>query len=255
MANPKNKQGTESDSTQQNPSNVSEFSPQSAKTDKGASFGSESTSTHTSGLTPAGSSAQGNPSSTQGQTLTESNLTGQTGSRSQGSTGGAATATARSFIDQAKETAGQAYEAVTEKAATTLDQRKTTISSGLTTVADSVRQVSENLGSSKTESGLAEAAAKYTNTAAKKLQDAAGYFEGRNVKEMARDLEGFARRNPALFFGAAFGLGVIAARFLKSTPTRYNEMGAGAGFSGSSDRRLNSPSSQNTTSEFSSNPR
>src|SRR5687767_10190009 len=75
-----------------------------------------------------------------------------TGTRGEGSTG-AATARAKTFYDQAKETAGQAYEAVTDKAANKLDEQKTMLTGGLTTVADSVRQVSENLGSSKTESG------------------------------------------------------------------------------------------------------
>jgi hypothetical protein len=135
---------------------------------------------------------------------------------------GAATATARSLYDQAKETAGQAYEAVTDKAATKLDEQKSTLSGGLTTVADSVRQVSQNLGSSKTDSGLAEAAAKYTSTAAQKLEDVAGYFETRGVRDMARDLEGFARKNPAVFFGAAFGVGFLVARFLKSSTPRYD---------------------------------
>jgi hypothetical protein len=104
------------------------------------------------------------------------------------------------------------------------------LSDGLSTVADSVRQVGENLGSSSTDSGLAEAAAKYTNTAAQKLEDVAGYFETRNVREMARDLEGFARRNPAVFLGAAFGLGFLAARFLKSTTPKYDSAAAGREF-------------------------
>jgi hypothetical protein len=149
-----------------------------------------------------------------------------TGKSPRGGTGdgrsGAATATARSLYDQAKETAGQAYEAVTDKAATKLDEQKSTLSGGLTTVADSVRQVSQNLGSSKTDSGLAEAAAKYTSTAAQKLEDVAGYFETRGVRDRARDLEGFARKNPAVFFGAAFGVGFLVARFLKSSTPRYD---------------------------------
>ncbi len=155
-------------------------------------------------------------------------------SKGNGGTGAAtATATVRSFYDQAKETAGQAYEAVTEKAATKLDEQKSSLSGGLTTVADSVRQVGDNLGASKAEGGIAEAAAKYTNTTAQKIEDVAGYFETRSVREMARDLEGFARRNPAIFLGAAFGLGVIAARFLKSTPQRHDETGVGREFAAS----------------------
>jgi hypothetical protein len=83
--------------------------------------------------------------------------------------------------------------------------------------------MSANLGSAKTDSGLAESAAKYTDTAARKIENLAGYFETRSVRDMARDLEGYARRNPAIFLGAAFGLGVLAARFLKSSPQNFNE--------------------------------
>ena len=138
---------------------------------------------------------------------------------------GTAAAPARSFYNQAKETAGKAYEAVTDKTAQKLDDQRTTLSGGLATVADSVRQVSDNLGSSQTDSGLAEAAAKYTNTAADKIENVASYFETKSVREMARDLEGYARRNPALFIGAAFGLGLLAARFLKSTPPQFGDTG------------------------------
>jgi len=144
-----------------------------------------------------------------------------------GSGSGAATATARSFYDQAKETAGQAYDVVSEKAVTKIDEQKSTLSGGISTVADSIRQVGDNLGSSQTDSGLAESAAKYTQTAAQKLEDVAGYFETKSVKDMARDLEGFARRNPIAFLGAAFGLGLIAARFLKSGSS--NQFGGNTG--------------------------
>ncbi len=152
--------------------------------------------------------------------------------------GGTATATVRSFYDQAKESAGQAYEVVTDKAATKLDEQKSTLSGGLTTVADSVRQVGDNLGASTTESGLAEAAAKYTNTTAQKIEDVAGYFETHSVRDMARDLEGFARRNPAVFLGAAFGLGLLAARFLKSTPREKDNKSADSARSTATARGL-----------------
>jgi len=143
---------------------------------------------------------------------------------------GSAAATARSFYDQAKETAGQAYEAVSEKAAGKLDEKRSTLSDGLSAVADSVRQVSSNLGSSQTDNSLAEAAAKYTDTAARKIENVAGYFENKDVRAMARDLESFARRNPAIFIGAAFGAGFLVARFLKSTAPDRSSMAAGRDF-------------------------
>ena len=204
--------GDQSDSPQNKQNNVTEFNSQQSKSET--------------------------PSST-----TPSNKQDGAIRRGTGSSSGAATAPAKALIDQAKETASQAYDAVTDKAATKLDEQKSTLSGGLSTVADSVRQVGENLNSSTTESGLAEAAAKYTNTAAQKLEDVAGYFETKNVREMARDLEGFARRNPAVFLGAAFGLGFLAARFLKSTAPKYDTARAGQTFSSSSANRESHPGS------------
>jgi len=198
--------GDQSDSPQNKQNNVTDFNSQQSKSETSSST---------------------NPSNKQDGAIR----------RGTGSSSGAATAPAKTLIDQAKETASQAYDAVTDKAATKLDEQKSTLSGGLSTVAESVRQVGENLNSSTTESGLAEAAAKYTNTAAQKLEDVAGYFETRNVREMARDLEGFARRNPAVFLGAAFGLGFLAARFLKSTPLKYDTAYAGREFSSSTAKR------------------
>ncbi|HMJ08228.1 MAG TPA: hypothetical protein VK468_04440 [Pyrinomonadaceae bacterium] len=129
---------------------------------------------------------------------------------------GAATATARSFYDQAKETAGQAYEAVTDKAAATIDERKSTLSDGLTSVAETIRQAGDKLTGPETKSGITETAAKYTDTAAQKLEQAANYFEQKDVRQMVRDAEDYARRNPAVFIAAAFGAGVLIARFLKA---------------------------------------
>jgi hypothetical protein len=208
--------GDQSDSPKNKQNNVTEFSSPQSKGEASAKSTSSSS-----------------------ENRSESSLSRETRSGS----GGTATATARSLMDQAKETAGQAYDAVTDKAANKLNEQKSTLSGGLTSVAESVRQVGENLGSSGTESGLTEAAAKYTNTAAQKLEDVAGYFETRNVREMARDLEGFARRNPAVFLGAAFGLGFIAARFLKSSTPKHDTATVGREFSASASNRESNPGS------------
>ena len=139
-----------------------------------------------------------------------------------GSGAGAAAAPAKSFYDQAKDTAGQAYDAVSEKAVTKMDEQRSNLSDGLSTVANTIRNVGDDISSAKTESGLADSAAKYTRTAAEKIEGVAAYFENKDVRAMARDLEGFARRNPAIFLGAAFGLGFLAARFFKSSSPKVS---------------------------------
>lgn len=139
------------------------------------------------------------------------------------SQGGAATATAKSFYDQAKETASQAVNVVTDKATTKLDEQKSTLTEGLSTVADTIRQAGGTLSNPQNQSGLTQTAAKYTDTAAQKVDQVAQYFEQRDVKQMVRDVEGYARRNPAVFIGAAFAAGILLSRFFKAGTTNYVE--------------------------------
>lgn len=136
----------------------------------------------------------------------------------------------RSLLDQAKDTAGQAYNSAAEKATSKIAEQKSSLSSGLTSVADSVRKVGENLKGSDSEGGIAKYTAEYSDAAAQKIEQAANYFERKDIKEMYRDVENFARSNPAIFVGGAFALGILAARFLKSSSPKHLTDGAGQTF-------------------------
>jgi hypothetical protein len=127
---------------------------------------------------------------------------------------------AKGVLDQAKNTAGEAYDAVAEKAALTLKEQKSGISESLSSVADSVRRMGQELGRSDDKVGLASATARYTDTAARKLDDVANYFESTDLTNMMNDVKDFARNNPAVFLGGAFAAGVLLARFLKSSAER-----------------------------------
>jgi hypothetical protein len=87
----------------------------------------------------------------------------------------------------------------------------------LTSVADSLKQVGGSLREADDETGITELTAKYGESLANQIEQISNYFERKDVREMMRDVEGFARRNPALFIGGAFTLGLLAARFLKSS--------------------------------------
>jgi hypothetical protein len=158
-------------------------------------------------------------SGTAGSTSTIGGGTSGSTSGTSGLTAESAKETARGLIDQAKGTAGQAFGAATQRATEVLDEKKVGLASGLTGVADAVRQVGETLRSSDEETGIPVKAAEYSDTLAQQIEKISGYFERNDVRTMVRDVEGYARRNPALFIGAAFGLGLLAARFLKSSPS------------------------------------
>lgn len=127
--------------------------------------------------------------------------------------------TASTLLDQAKNTAGEAYDKVAEKASMSIQERKAGVTGGLRTVAGSVRQVGQNLDQTKDKTPLADYSARYANKAADKLEQVAGYFDNRDLRAISRDIENYARRNPAIFIGTAFAVGLLAARFLKSSPT------------------------------------
>ena len=44
-----------------------------------------------------------------------------------------------------------------------------------------------------------------------------------DLTHLVDDIGNFARREPILFLGGAFALGVIASRFLKATPSRIRD--------------------------------
>ena len=138
--------------------------------------------------------------------------------------------TAKGLYDQAKSTAGQAFGAATKRATEVLDEQKGTVAGGLTTVADSIKQVGENLTSAEEPNKITETAAKYTNSLAEQIENISGYFERKDVRDMVRDVESFARRYPAYFIGGAVALGFLAARFLKSSSPKNRTGGTGRTF-------------------------
>jgi len=168
-------------------------------------------------------------SSTTGISGTQ-NKTGSTGSGASGLSVDSAKETARGLYDQAKSTAGQAFGAATKRATEVLDEQKGTVASGLTSVADSIKQVGENLNTTNEPNPIAEKAAQYTSSLAGQIENLSGYFERKDVRDMVRDVETFARRYPAYFIGGAVALGFLAARFLKSSNPGQRRGGAGRTF-------------------------
>jgi len=64
--------------------------------------------------------------------------------------------------------------------------------------------------------GLCELAVR----AAEQVDEASGYLRRREVRELVRDLEAFARRHPAAFVGGSLATGLLLARFFKSSGER-----------------------------------
>ncbi len=130
---------------------------------------------------------------------------------------------ARENAESAKSITDNALGQVKDKAANVLDGQKVKLTSGLSGVADSIRKVSENLLDSEDKSEIEKMTAEYGNTLAQKIEGISDYVENAKLQDISRDIEGFARRQPTLFIGAAFALGFLAARFMKtSSPNQHS---------------------------------
>ncbi len=123
---------------------------------------------------------------------------------------------AKEILQQAKDTAGQAYEKVTEQASTQIGTQKDNLARGLSSVADGIRQMGENLRGADENTPIAGLTAKYGDSLANQVEQISNYLDKKDLRELVGDVEDFARNNPAVFIGGAFALGIVAARFLKS---------------------------------------
>jgi hypothetical protein len=121
-------------------------------------------------------------------------------------------ARAAPVVDQAQEKAGQALDQAQQQATTLLEVQKERAVDGLDTIVHAAHETSQQLRQQGQET-----AANYTDQAAQRLERLAGYLRGHDVDEMVDQVEDFARRKPQLFLVGGVTLGLLAARFFKSS--------------------------------------
>jgi hypothetical protein len=107
---------------------------------------------------------------------------------------------ARSLMERARQGAFNKLDSQRERAAT-----------GLGSMVDALRESGRQL------QGQNATMASYVDGAASQLERFSGGIRERDLQQIVRDVEGFARERPAIFMGGAFALGLGMARFLKSS--------------------------------------
>lgn len=186
----------------------------------GSTRGGSTETSSTSGSTAAASSTQSTSSQSTG-TQSASDSGQVVGEVLRGNTA-PVTEAAKDALNQAKgvagAVAGQALGQVQEKASSAIESKKQDLTDGLNGVADSIRSLGENLRGSQQQTALAGIAARYSDTVADQVSQLARYFETRDLRDLSRDVQSFARHNPTVFVAGAFVTGLLAARFLKSSP-------------------------------------
>ena len=96
-----------------------------------------------------------------------------------------------------------------------LSSQKTRATDGIGTVAQAVRQTSQQLRTQQHDT-----IANYIDQAANQLEQFSTRLRDKDIGELVRDAQQFARRRPAVFIGSAFAIGLLGARFLKSSRDR-----------------------------------
>ena len=101
---------------------------------------------------------------------------------------------------------------VRDGASSQISQQKERATDGLSSLARAVRQSTQSLRDNQQGT-----VAQYVERAADRIEQFSTTLRERDLKDLMHDAERFARRQPAVFIGAAFAAGVLAARFLKSS--------------------------------------
>jgi hypothetical protein len=102
-------------------------------------------------------------------------------------------------------------ETIQQRAGSALDSQKSRAVDGITAVVEAVRRTGDQL---REKNG---AMAGYVDSAAGQLERWSSQLRDRDMNELMDDVTSFARRRPAVFVGGGVALGLLAARFLKSS--------------------------------------
>ena len=115
-----------------------------------------------------------------------------------------------SRTEQVKAKAKDAGHRAADRIEGRVEEQKERATHQLEDFARSLRTASEQLPA---DNGMA----RYMGLAASQVDNLAGFLNNNDVADLVDDVEDFARRQPAVFLGGAFAVGMLGARFLKSS--------------------------------------
>jgi hypothetical protein len=155
--------------------------------------------------------------------------------------------TAGNVAGQAQETVGRVADQVRQTASTRLEDQKNRAVEGIANMAGQVRELSLNM---QDQGAVAE----YMDRAAWQLQRVSDYLQEKDLRDIAVEVEHFARRQPTMFLAGGFLLGLLGARFLKSSARQlqaqaYAGSGSSSGSGGSAPQVVHFTTQGNNTVE------
>jgi ElaB/YqjD/DUF883 family membrane-anchored ribosome-binding protein len=137
------------------------------------------------------------------------------GEKDQQSGEGGARAQIRDVKDRVVEEARSSIRQVRDSASSSLDQSRNRAADSIDSIASAVRGTGDRLRSDNQTT-----AANLTDSLAQQVERVSSYLRTRDLGSVREDLERFAREQPTVAIGVALAVGMLGARFIKSSPRR-----------------------------------
>jgi hypothetical protein len=116
------------------------------------------------------------------------------------------------LVDAAADEAKNVWSETRDSARSAVERRQKDAASGIGDLAGALRSSAQDLGSRNSDT-----MATLVRGAADRLEQLSGTLRNKDLDTLIRDAEAFARREPALFFGAAVAAGFLGLRLLKAS--------------------------------------
>lgn len=142
--------------------------------------------------------------------VTSDPIAGEAGTSSTGLQGGEQQHPLAEAGQQATESVGMIAERATNLGFQQADRARTQAADGLEQVTQTIRRVSMDIESEQ------PAIANVATTAADQAERIAEYLRTTDARQILSTVEDVARRQPLIFLGGAFFLGLAASRFIKA---------------------------------------
>ena len=152
--------------------------------------------------------------------------------RSSSSTGAQASEPVRQAVGAVKEQAASVAESAKDLASKASEKVASAVEEQKAAGADFVSDMAGSIRRAATEFGQVPQAAQYMRLAAEQIDSVSDAFRRRDLSQLVSDVQGFARRQPTAFLGAAVLAGFAVVRFLK-TSTGANAASPSEGHHGS----------------------
>ncbi len=125
---------------------------------------------------------------------------------------GSARTQIRDVKDQVVDQAKTSFQQARDSATSSFNDSRHQAADKIGGIASAVRSTSQHLRS-ENQAGVAD----LTDSLAEQVERLSSYLRDRDLRAFRDDVENFARRQPAVAVGVALGLGMLGARFFKSS--------------------------------------